>query len=365
MENTLQSNPRNPGIDLLRMTSMLMVVILHVLGAGGVLDAVTPYSLSYYSVWALEILCYCAVNVFAVISGYVGIKSRHKPASLATLTLQVLLYTALFTVLVGLAFPGTLTVKDWIRAAYPFQHWYFASYFCLFFFLPLINRGLQALSHGQRLWLCAVMTLLLCLIPTLVREDVFVTGVGYSPLWLAYMYVLGATLRLNGTVDKLHGKIGVLVYVAAMLLTLGSKIFMEFFTPLIFDQVRGANVLIRYDSPTMVAAAIGLLILFAKCNLKGFAKKLVAFFSPLAFGVYIIHFVPVFKDVYLVDKCAPLAQLPAFLIPFAAIGIAFAIYLACTVLEIPRFYLFRWLKIKQRFDRLFDRIGKRIFARTQ
>lgn len=62
---------RESGIEILRMTSMLMVVTLHVLGAGGILDTVEPLSLNYAVCWFLEIANYGAVNCFGLISGYV------------------------------------------------------------------------------------------------------------------------------------------------------------------------------------------------------------------------------------------------------------------------------------------------------
>ena len=45
---------RNYGIDLLRIVSMLMVVILHVLGQGGVLKSSEPLSVGYSVAWLLD-----------------------------------------------------------------------------------------------------------------------------------------------------------------------------------------------------------------------------------------------------------------------------------------------------------------------
>ena len=61
---------RNYGIDALRLISMFMVVVLHVLGQGGVLKAAKNGQ--YIISWLLEIIAYCAVNCYAIISGYVG-----------------------------------------------------------------------------------------------------------------------------------------------------------------------------------------------------------------------------------------------------------------------------------------------------
>ncbi|MDY3812081.1 acyltransferase family protein, partial [Eubacterium sp.] len=81
MKNTLkpakQSN-RNYGIDLLRCVAMALVVMLHTLSRSGLLNNTPTHSLKYEVMWAMEIVAYCAVNVFIIISGYVGLKSRFK-----------------------------------------------------------------------------------------------------------------------------------------------------------------------------------------------------------------------------------------------------------------------------------------------
>ena len=46
MEKKIQ-HARNYGLDLLRMIAMLMVVVLHILGKGGVLSACEPLSGQY------------------------------------------------------------------------------------------------------------------------------------------------------------------------------------------------------------------------------------------------------------------------------------------------------------------------------
>ena len=63
---------RNYGIDLLRIVSMMMVVLLHVLGQGGILDGSDPLTVKSETAWLLEIGAYSAVNIYAMISGYVG-----------------------------------------------------------------------------------------------------------------------------------------------------------------------------------------------------------------------------------------------------------------------------------------------------
>ena len=72
---------RNRGIDLLRMTAMWMVVILHILNKGGVLAAAAPLSAGQGTARLLETAAYCAVNCYGLISGYVGVQRRAGPVA--------------------------------------------------------------------------------------------------------------------------------------------------------------------------------------------------------------------------------------------------------------------------------------------
>lgn len=86
---------RNYGIDLLRIVTMFMIVNLHVFWYGGILRSENLYFLSakYNIVWILEIICYVAVNCYALISGFVGIESRYKYSNIVLLWFRVVFYS--------------------------------------------------------------------------------------------------------------------------------------------------------------------------------------------------------------------------------------------------------------------------------
>ena len=71
------SNDRNLGIDLLKIVSMFMIVTLHILGHGGVLESSKPLTGSHYAAWFLEVAVYCSVNCYALVSGYIGYGRKH------------------------------------------------------------------------------------------------------------------------------------------------------------------------------------------------------------------------------------------------------------------------------------------------
>ena len=46
---------RNYNVDLFRITAAFLVIVLHVLGQGGILNSVVPNSINYWVAWFLII----------------------------------------------------------------------------------------------------------------------------------------------------------------------------------------------------------------------------------------------------------------------------------------------------------------------
>lgn len=80
---------RNYGIDALRVLSAIMIVMLHVLSQGGVLANYADLTFQGEFIWLLQVGCLGFVNVFALISGYVGINGKHKISNILNLWIEV------------------------------------------------------------------------------------------------------------------------------------------------------------------------------------------------------------------------------------------------------------------------------------
>ena len=136
----LTPTKRNYGIDLLRMVSMFLIVILHTLGHGGLLNALEVNSLAYHLAWILETAAYCAVNCYAMISGYVGWRGRLKVSNLLILWVQVAFYCLIFKLAEGWVTGAPITFDLILEGLTPVSgnaYWYFTAYCGMFFFAPL------------------------------------------------------------------------------------------------------------------------------------------------------------------------------------------------------------------------------------
>ncbi len=339
MNAPLKTDTRNYGIDFLRIISMFMVCLLHVLGAGGILDATVPRSANYQLSWLLEALCYCAVNCYALISGYVGLNARHKYAGIVNLWLQVAFYSVLITVLCALLHPEWMTAVLWKKAFFPAsmgQYWYFTAYLLLFFAMPVLNGGIRALPKAQLRTLLIIAGLMLTCLPRIFERDVFLTSDGYSFVWLAYLYVVGGYIKLHEADKKAKPWLCVLIFLAAATFSWLFKLLLE---PTPYGSY--SQLLISYMSPTMVIAAIALFLCFANLQIKK-GKRLIAFFAPLSFSVFLIHTHPLLFTNYLWGAFAFLAAKPWYILLGGTLLATLGIHLACSLLDLPRHLLFKY-----------------------
>lgn len=352
---------RNCGIDLLRILAMYMVVIMHILGVGGVLNGCERLSAEYCIAWFLEATAYSAVNCYALISGFVGIESKYRYSNIVLLWLRVVFYTVVFAVLFGVFLPDAVEMTTYIKAFFPVfksSYWYFSSYFCLFFMIPILNAAIIGMTKKQLKYVVTALFVLFSALQT-VFGDRFGTNEGYSALWLVILYVFGAYIKKFSTWKQMEVRKAIVGYGLMVILSWGFKIGIEVAVSIgdednLFVSMAStySERLVRYISPTMLFAAIFLLIAFGKLQISGKLKRIIMFFSPLAFSVYIIHAHPLVWDYFIKDKFADIADMTVPLIVLFVLGTAGGIYIICSMIDVLREYLFKIINIKKVLSRL-------------
>lgn len=348
-------NSRNYGIDLLRIFSMLMIVTLHVLGQGGILKAAIPMSTNYEVAWFLEILCYGAVNCYGLISGYVGCNSKFKYSNIIYLWLQVAFYAV--SISAATAFLRDYGVKqhflDGFMPVWNDYYWYFTAYFCMFFFIPVLNKILNSLSDKQLKILALTIICIFSFMPNYAEKDLFFTNRGYSALWLTLLYLLGGIIKKCNLLSKIKPWILASLY-----------LFFSFVTWLEKFVVQSHNIemagkdapwtcnLFSYTSPTILLGSIMLLVLFSKINIGRIASKIISFFAPLSFSVYLIHVHRCFWKYIMAQRFVEFATYPPLKMVGAVIITAISIYLFCIVIDFVREKIFCLMQIKKGLNHL-------------
>lgn len=354
MEINTELNPaphsaRNHGIELLRIFAMLLAAVLHILKKGGVITASEGNLAAYSTVWLLEAAAYCAVNCYALISGYVGYSDRPKPLRLARsieLWLQVVFYSVIITTVYCIAGVGSVGVSDFADAFLPVtskQYWYFTAYIGMFFFIPLLNALVRRLNRRALVSLCIMLIAVFSLYDTFAsfwKKDPLALVGGHSPLWLGVLYIFGAAMKKLRVPESMSSKKALLIYASAAVFTALFKITGD----RLLRFVPG-SLFVRDTSPTVLLCAAALLVAFARFKPGRKLTEFAVLFAPAAFGVYLLHVSPLVFEHVIGNRFAFIGRLPFPLIPFAVLASAGVILVVGLAADKVRILLFKALGV--------------------
>ncbi len=340
---------------------MFMVLILHLLGHGGVLDNSVINSSQYHVAWLLELGAYCAVNVFALTTGYLMINRKFKVGRIISLWLQVIFYSLAINVVFTLFSPGAVSGKQWIKSCFPVSFklwWYFTAYFALFFLTPFINKMLNALSKRQTIILIIVLCTLYSVISTILPNDIFQSGGGYSVVWLVVLYILGGAIKKYNFAQKVKKRWWAIAYFACVIAVWLSRIVIRWATIRLLGYSFHENGFVSYTSPFVLAMAVALLLLFRNTKFPKWLNKTVAVISPLSFAVYIIHQHTLFINRFFVGKFVYLASSNVFVLVGTVIGVAILVFAFCVAVEWVRVQIFKWTRMNKLVEKTGNKLDK-------
>lgn len=341
---------RNYGIDLLRIVAMLMICVLHILLKSGSLDNAQNHK-HYLVAWIMEIVCYCAVDCYALISGYVGVKAKHRWRNIVYLWVQVVFYSIILQFVVHYFVPACPLSKSMMLFPLLYnRYWYFTAYFGLFFVIPLLNYILKNFSKQQML---LVVIGIICIasvgVGVLAREkDIWGLHDGYSFLWLVCLYLIGGYISLYGWHWPYRLSNGV-IYFGGLLVTILVFAFYH----------HNPKLLVSYLSPTILAISLALLVIFVKLPIepKTIASKTIEFFAPLTFGVYLIHTHPAVFE-YLLPRLLPHLYDHSNLLFVAGVLLcALGIFAFCSLIDYVRLRIFKYLRVPYLSQKFVEQIS--------
>ena len=283
----------NTGIDLLRILSMFYIVEAHTITKelGGIFNTAVPGTVQYLLCSLLMAIGMASVDIFGLISGYVGYSEKRKPVRITSM-LQLYLQVVTYGVVVAAAFfilrPQAVSIKHFIMPFIPITgnlYWYYTAYFGLFLVMPLLNAGLRhtpkRILRVMLIVMFAAFSVYACFC------DRFKTDTGYSTIWLIFLYIMGGILRKCEVGKSLKpwmiaaGIVG-LTCVGCLWKAYGLEI--------------GAagvglqrEMLIYLISPTILGASVLYVIGFSRIRFGTFMMRLAAFASPCVFAVYLLN----------------------------------------------------------------------------
>lgn len=327
---------RNYGIDALKVIITFFIIVMHLIncGIGEKIDVSNP---NYYLVWFIESITYVSVNCYGLISGYLNVNKDFKVKKIIKLWLIVFFYTFGFTLLFQIFKGEVVSIKLWVKAFIPFisnYYWYFTAYFVLYLLMPFLNFLMNNIKKNDLSKLVIILIIVFSLIPTLRGYDLFLTGHGFSVLWLTILYIIGGYIKLY--VNDFNKKRVIILNFICIFLTVFSKYVVD----LIFNGRVNFN-LYDYTSITVLIESICLFVLFM--NLRKI--NVFSFLSKFTFGIYIIHVNYFVWNFVLKNNFRFLVNYNIFIFLFLILIISFLIFVICFGIEFLRDKLFKLVKV--------------------
>lgn len=349
MDKTVIQLERNVGIDLFRFISMLMVVILHILGHGGILYSGNITGVKYIWVYYLETLAVIAVNCFALISGFVNYKKTFSIKRVLNIWLQVffinLIVSVLFILINGESFTW-LTFLDVVFPVLRKRYWYVSYYFMILLLMPLLNLALKHINKKNLITLLVFIGGLIGISALFCgRFTLFDFGNGYTVTWLAYLYLVGGVVHKYDIKIKFFEK-----HKIFYLLTYFALSIISLCVSLITKGVYGKHAVLYYTNIFNLINSVLLLMYFANLSLK--PNKVINYLSATSFGVYLLHEQPFIRSNFIYKRFVAIAEANSFLIYLSIIMFAMLIYLLCSALEFLRQKLFKFLRINKAVNKI-------------
>ena len=344
MENKVE---RNHGIDFLRIVSMLFIIILHTLGQGGVIRNTLTSTVQFKYVWFLETVAFVAVDIFAIISGYVSYTEKEKKVNYANyirIWFEVVFYNLLLCTVFKLIKPEIVTFKDYLAGLLPVTsnlYWYFTAFTGLYLLMPFINK---AVRNTDELVLKKILIAIIVGFSFFERiANVFNTNNGYSFVWIFLLYIIGAIIKKCHIGERLKWYHIVPTILVLYIISLLYKIYG--FSGRGINVEITKNLLISYVSPTILISSILYVIWFSKMKFNKKFTNIIKFAAPASFSIYLINNNKFIWTTVMKDRFISLANMPIYKIYYITIGFSILFVIACILIDNIRIYLFKKCKI--------------------
>ena len=272
---------RNSNIELLRLCSMMMIMVLHFLGhsryASGNIFSVDTI------VWNLmESLCISSTAIFVLISGYFGISFKIKGVLKLYLSCAVWGIVGYLLYCVCANTPPANLMKLFARLM-PFTHgkwWFIITYLELYFLSPILNAAIEMFDKRKHM----IAIIIFCFVTLYMGycretgEDTWGTSLSHF-LWL-YMIARYINKYVDLHSIRKYRRIWLIVFASSVLVTFVLSIIgIQYSVPLCLRAY-------PYNSPWNTIAAISALLFALSFS---FYNKTINWFASSSLSCYLFQ----------------------------------------------------------------------------
>lgn len=344
---------REYGIDLMRVFAMVLVILGHIVGAGGVVEASEIGTSQHYMAVFLQVFSMCSINVFGLISGYVGYGKKLRFRALIKIWLRVLFWTMTITLLffiLGWIEMDDNLVRKTMLPVISKTYWYITAYFIVIILSPLLNIILKKMN----IWLIYISVICGAALLSIV-----ITTSGNNAIWLMLLYIIGATIRKSNVLQYKKYWIGIAGFGISVIITYAAIIAQEngaiIWNKTLWAIWGGRSDGLWPSSITMLIAAIFVLEIGINIRTSQKMNDLLKKTTPLILSVYLIHVHPLIFNSFN-GKFIFLTRNSFALEGILIILITLIVFLTCMILGLGQEKLFYYIECN--IDKMYSKRKK-------
>lgn len=294
---------RNSNFELMRIISMFLIVVSHIIGHGKIIDN-SLYSPGIKEIFTLlNIISLVHVNSFILVTGYYQSTSTFKQKKIWKLILEVIFYDIgillILMIFKVIPFDKNTIIKYILPIELIMNSYWFIKYYIIIYFLsPYINTAINSFSKNQFRNLIIIFTIISSILPFLCGLKTIGNN-GYSLYQFIYMYLIGSYLRKYPLEKSYIGKrlstnlMKLLLIVILIFSIIGNYLLskagnslhgINYTLDIISDNIKITTML--YNNPFVIIQSICYFYLF---KMLSFNNKIINKFSSLTIGIYLIH----------------------------------------------------------------------------
>lgn len=367
------NDTRNSNHELMRIISMFLIVLGHVLLFGKLLDTTNKTVNIIYMF--IEFTLIVHVNSFILVSGYYQSTSKFKQSKLWKLINANWFYRVVIMILFSSLGIISISKGQLFKDIFPIpldNYWFIKTYILLYCSSPFINKMINSMNQKEYQKLLLVGFLMMCVIPNITAGEFFDNS-GYTLYNFIYLYIIGAYLKkypLNKSYyfkkfsSELYKIILLIIFFTCAVLnniifSFGKEIIgINSILDMLANSIMTSSL--AYSNPIIIIQSVAYFSFFTALNFK---SKFINKYSGLMFGVYLIHENNYMRmNIYtwlglLSENANNISFIPYVLL------MTIVIFIACSIIEYVRQLIFTFIsnrkfakKIKEKYYRLIDNI---------
>lgn len=273
----IKKKHRESSLDLLRILSMFMIVVIHS-QTFGIFHYGSPTGFNLFFLYLIRTLFIVASNCYVLISGYFLIQKSYKRKKIAFFIIEVSMYSVF--IYLGLIIFGAIpfSTTDFLHSCFVLfygNYWFASLYLILYLLSPFLTRFLRQLSKQKFQQLLFITLLIFSFWATFSGLPILGMNEGYSIGTFILLYFIGAYIQLyDFPVSWAKGwylfhYINISIGITLYLFLVG------------YD-----DWILYYHSPLILLSSIFLFLFFknSQIRVQGLSKIV-----PFIFGIYLIH----------------------------------------------------------------------------